>query len=77
MTRAHRRRSMLDGRTPYFVHEGTPFNSHWNSLFTASWLSTGMLRMAEAMGSAGKPVHGAVAAALRRNRGYGELWSNV
>ena len=32
-----------------------------------------MLRMAQVMGSAGKPVHGAVAAALRRNRGYGEI----
>jgi len=31
-----------------------------------------MWRMAQVMGSTGKPVHGAVAAALRRNRGYGE-----
>ena len=33
--------------------------------------------MAQVMGSAGKPVHGAVAAALRRNRGYGEQRPNV
>ena len=31
--------------------------------------------MAKVMGSVGKPVHGAVAAALRRNRGYGEYMS--
>jgi hypothetical protein len=34
----------------------------------------GMLRLARAMGSKGKPVHEAVSTALSRNRGYGESW---
>lgn len=34
----------------------------------------GMLRLARAMGSKGKPVHQAVSAALSRNRGYGWFW---
>lgn len=34
----------------------------------------GMLRLARAMGSKGKPVHDAVSTALSRNRGYGESW---
>lgn len=32
----------------------------------------GMLKLAQVMGGNGQPVHAAVRAALRRNRGYGK-----
>jgi sn1-specific diacylglycerol lipase len=35
----------------------------------------GMLKLAEAMGSPGKPVHKAVKKALSENEGYGKLFA--